>query len=146
MNAESFRITPLAVGASLRATDSLQDNKSRFMAEIERLKAIVDLTEHDGHVLFLLDELLSGTNSHDRGIGALGLLRSLIDRKTIGLVTTHDLALTKMEQDLYPYAVNVHLEDKLIDGRLEFDYRLQQGVVTHSNALELMRAVGLKLN
>ncbi len=146
VSARSLRVAPLAVGASLRASDSLQDNKSRFMAEIERLKAIVDLTEHNRHVLFLLDELLSGTNSHDRGIGALGLIRNLLDRNTIGLVTTHDLALTKMEQDLNPYAANVHLEDKLVEGQLEFDYRLQQGVVTHSNALELMRAVGLKLN
>jgi hypothetical protein len=136
-------LTPLQTGASLRAIDSLQDNRSRFLAEITRLREIVELTKNGSPVLFLLDELLSGTNSHDRRIGAAGLIRGLLDRAAIGLMTTHDLALAQIEQDVGPLAANVHFEDQMRDGRMEFDYRLKPGVVTHSNALELMRAVGL---
>jgi DNA mismatch repair ATPase MutS len=96
-------------------------------------------------VLFLLDELLSGTNSHDRAIGARGVLLGLLDRGALGMVTTHDLALTAIAEQEGARAANWHLEDTLIDGKLEFDYRLKPGVVRRSNALELMRAVGLEV-
>ena len=94
-------------------------------------------------VLFLLDELLSGTNSHDRLDGARGILRGLLDRTAIGLATTHDLALTAMVEGLGDRAANVHFEDRLEEGKIVFDYRLRPGVVEKSNALDLMRAVGL---
>jgi DNA mismatch repair ATPase MutS len=91
--------------------------------------------------------LLSGTNSHDRRIGAEALVRGLVARGAIGLVTTHDLALAKIadmsEDALAGKAINVHFEDYLEGGQIRFDYRLRPGVVTRSNALELMRAVGL---
>jgi DNA mismatch repair ATPase MutS len=93
----------------------------------------------------LLDELLSGTNSHDRRIGAAGVVDGLLRGESIGLLTTHDLALTEIDHDLGSLAVNVHFEDKIEDGRVEFDYRLRPGIVTHSNALELMRAIGLEI-
>ncbi|MBM4187739.1 MAG: DNA mismatch repair protein MutS [Gemmatimonadetes bacterium] len=134
---------PLAIGASLVLRDSLLEGRSRFYAEVLRLREIAGLAGRGQPVLFLLDELLSGTNSHDRAIGAKGLLLGLVDRGAIGLVTTHDLALTAIAEELGPRGLNVHLEDRLIEGRLRFDYRLKPGVVTRSNALELMRAVGL---
>ena len=93
--------------------------------------------------MFLLDELLSGTNSNDRRIGASGLVKGLLEGNTIGLLTTHDLALAEIASDLKGAAANVHFEDRIVDGKMEFDYQLRPGVVTHSNALELMRAVGL---
>ncbi|HEY3937668.1 MAG TPA: hypothetical protein VGL97_09570 [Bryobacteraceae bacterium] len=143
--AKHLRVSRLHIGASIRTTDSLQDNRSRFFAEITRIRQIVDLMRDDSAVLFLLDELLSGTNSHDRRIGASGVIRGLLRGRTIGLITTHDLALAQLEQDLGALAANVHFEDHMEQGRMEFDYRLQPGVVTHSNALELMRAVGLEI-
>jgi DNA mismatch repair ATPase MutS len=94
-------------------------------------------------VLFLLDELLHGTNSHDRALGSLGLIRALLQRGGIGLVTTHDLSLTRLAVELAPAAANVHFEDRLEAGELIFDYRMREGIVTRSNALDLMRAVGL---
>jgi DNA mismatch repair ATPase MutS len=94
-------------------------------------------------VIFLLDELLSGTNSHDRRIGATAIVKALVERGSIGFITTHDLALAQIEQDLGLAAKNVHFDDQMIGDRIEFDYRLREGVVIHSNALELMRAVGL---
>ena len=143
--AEQLRLSPLRLGASLRVVDSLQDNRSRFMAEITRLRQIVALASEGAPLLFLLDELLSGTNSHDRRIGASAIVRGLVEQGAIGLLTTHDLALAELEHDLQPNAKNVHFEDSLINGQIEFDYRLRPGIVLRSNALELMRAVGLKV-
>ena len=140
-----LRISPLRTGASIRIVDSLQEGKSRFYAEITRIRQIVDLASGDRQVLFLLDEVLSGTNSHDRRIGASAVVRGLVDRGAIGLITTHDLALADLENDLGGRAVNVHFEDHVENGRIEFDYRLRPGVVSRSNALELMRAVGLQV-
>jgi fatty acid desaturase len=94
-------------------------------------------------VLFLFDELLAGTNSHDRLAGATGILRELLERGAIGLATTHDLALTTMVDGLGERAINVHFEDKFEQGTLTFDYQLKPGVVRTSNAIALMRAVGL---
>lgn len=138
-----MRVSRVAIGASLRASDSLADNRSRFYAEIERLRDIVNLAREGRPTLFLLDELLSGTNSHDRRIGAEALVRGLVERGAIGMVTTHDLALARIDDTLGPRARNVHFEDHLEGGEIRFDYVVRDGVVTRSNALELMRAVGL---
>ncbi len=138
-----LNISPLRIGASMSTHDSLADNRSRFYAEISRLRDVVELA-HAGHpTLFLLDELLSGTNSHDRRIGAEAVVRGLVERGAIGLVSTHDLALAEIVSTLGGRAANVHFEDHLEGGEIRFDYRLREGVVTRSNALELMRAVGL---
>jgi DNA mismatch repair ATPase MutS len=145
VRAERLRISPLAIGATLRVQDSLQAGQSRFYAEITRVRAIVSLTAGELPVLFLLDELLSGTNSHDREHGAEAIVRGLLDRHAIGLVTTHDLALSAIADRLAPRAENVHFADVLDGGTLAFDYRMRPGVVQTSNALALMRAVGLEV-
>ncbi len=138
-----MRVSLLYIGASMRTMDSLVDHRSRFYAEIERLRDIVDLARAGRPTLFLLDELLSGTNSHDRRIGAQALIRGLVERGAIGLLTTHDLALADIVETLPGQARNVHFEDHLEGGEIRFDYHLRDGIVTRSNALELMRAVGL---
>src|SRR5271154_7425609 len=111
-----LRISRLYIGASMRANDSVIDNKSRFYAEIERLRDIVNLARAGLPTLFLLDELLSGTNSHDRRIGAEALVRGLVERGAIGLITTHDLALADIADGLGARAANVHFEDQIADG------------------------------
>jgi len=143
VRARSLRLTPLCVGASIRINDSLQEGSSRFYAEITRLRRIFDLAAGDPPLLFLLDELLQGTNSKDRRVGAEGVVRALLDRKAIGLVSTHDLALTEMDGPLRGHVQNVHFEDSFVDGRMIFDYKLRSGIVTKSNGLELMRSIGL---
>jgi hypothetical protein len=143
VRAAALALTPLAIGATLHVHDSLQAGRSRFFAEISRIRSIVDLCERQPEPLFLLDELFQGTNSHDRKIGAEALLLDLIDRGAIGLTTTHDLALTAIAGQSGGRAVNVHFEDQLKDGELIFDYRMKPGPVMHSNALALMKAVGL---
>jgi hypothetical protein len=145
VRAARLRISPLSLGASIRVQDSLQDGRSRFYAEITRLREIVALTSGPRPVLFLLDELLSGTNSHDRQIGAAAIVQALIDHGALGLITTHDLALANIADNLAGRGVNVHFADTLLNGELHFDYRLQPGVVERSNALDLMRSVGLEV-
>ena len=140
---ESLRLSPMQIAASIRITDSLQQGASHFFAEIQRLRMVVDLTEGAWPVLFLLDEVLHGTNSHDRRIGAEAVIRGLIDRGALGIVTTHDLALARIEETAQRSIVNVHFEDQFEDDQMHFDYRLRPGVVTRSNALELMRSIGL---
>lgn len=142
--ARSLRIAPVAVGASIRIHDSLQENASRFYAEILRIRQVLELARR-GPLLFLLDEVLAGTNSHDRRIGAEAIVRSLVERGAVGMVSTHDLALAKIADELAPKAANVHFEDHLEEGRVVFDYRMRPGVVTKSNALELMRSVGIEV-
>jgi hypothetical protein len=145
VRARRLKISPLTLGASIRVQDSLQDGRSRFYAEITRLREIVALTNGLSPVLFLLDELLSGTNSHDRETGASAIVRALIDRGAMGMITTHDLALAHIADSLPGRAANVHFADTLEKGELHFDYRLQPGVVERSNALDLMRSVGLEV-
>ncbi|HLY17384.1 MAG TPA: hypothetical protein VKR61_09170, partial [Bryobacteraceae bacterium] len=124
VRATRLRISPLALGASIRLLDSLQGGTSRFYAEIKRLHQIMELTGGPATVLFLLDELLHGTNSHDRRIGAEAIVRGLVQRGAMGLVTTHDLALAHVAEALAPRAANVHFEDQFENGRMTFDYRL----------------------
>ena len=143
VRAQSLRLSPLALGATLRIQDSLQEGRSRFYAEVTRIRELVDAANRRVPLLFLLDELFHGTNSHDRLVGAAGVLRSLLDQGAIGLITTHDLALTTIADELAPRAVNVHFEEWFEGGEMRFDYRLKPGPVQRSNALALMRAVGL---
>jgi MutS domain V len=139
--ATHLQLTPLQVGASIRVNDSLYEGSSRFYAEITRLR---QLFEPSGlPLLFLLDELLQGTNSTDRRIGAQGVVRALLDRGAIGLISTHDLALTDGTELRHGALKNVHFQDELDDGKLTFDFKLRDGVVTKSNGIELMRAIGL---
>ena len=155
VRARRLVMSPLAIGATLRIQDSLQAGRSRFFAEITRIGQIVRLTERETlpdqtpaaptPVLFLLDELLSGTNSHDRLQGATGILSGLVERGAIGLATTHDLALTGIVGRLDGRAANVHFDDRFEHGVLTFDYTLKPGVVQSSNAIALMRAVGLNV-
>jgi hypothetical protein len=145
VRASRLRITPLAVGATLRIQDSLQAGRSRFYAEITRVRQLVDRARGALPLLFLFDELFNGTNSHDRCIGAESVVRGLLDLGAIGLVTTHDLALAQIAVKLAPQVANVHFEDRLEDGKMLFDYRMRPGVVQHSNALALMRAIGLEV-
>ena len=143
VRAKRLKMSPVILATSIRVHDSLLEGSSLFYAVISRLKGIVERTGGTIPLLFLIDEILPGTNSHDRRVGAEGIIRRLLDRGAVGLVTTHDLALTDIVAQLGSVALNVHFEDRLEAGRMTFDYQLRPGVVRRSNALELMRLVGL---
>ena len=145
VRAAALRMTELAIGTRIRSADSLQEGRSNFYTEILHIKRAFALLGKEKAVLFLFDELLDGTNSHDRRIGAEKLLRTLVEARAIGMVTTHDLALTEIGAAIGAVVNNVHFEDQVEHGKMKFDYRLRDGVVTKSNAIELMRIVGLEV-
>jgi hypothetical protein len=143
VRAKRLVLSPLQVAASICILDSLSGGVSRFYAEIQRVKAIVDLAQSGPPVLFLLDELLSGTNSHDRLVGTRFVLETLVQRRAIGVVSTHDLALAAIPESMSGRAFNAHFADHVEGDALVFDYRIRPGVVQTSNALKLMRAIGI---
>ena len=146
VRAKSLRLTPLQIGTRIRSTDSLQEGRSTFYTEILHIRRIFDVLSDAGPpLLFLFDELLEGTNSKDRRIGAESLLRALLKHHAIGIVTTHDLALTEIAAALGNVLRNMHFEDQVENGKMQFDYKLRDGVVAKSNALELMRLIGLEM-
>ncbi len=140
-----LRLGPLRVAASIQVADSLQGGRSRFYAEILRLRSICALARTEPPVLFLLDELLAGTNSHDRLAGATGVVKSLLEAGALGMLSTHDLALTQLGPELQRVVRNAHFEDRIEAGGLRFDYTLREGIITRSNGVELMRLIGLKV-
>jgi hypothetical protein len=155
VRAKSLKLSRMALGTRIRSTDSLQEGRSNFYTEILRIRQVFEHLSSGPPVLFLFDELLEGTNSKDRRIGAHGLLCALIapergvaeraERGAIGIVTTHDLALTEITHAVGGVARNAHFQDFVQDGEMRFDYTLRDGVVEKSNALELMRLIGLKV-
>jgi hypothetical protein len=156
VRAKSLRLSPLQVGTRIHSSDSLQEGRSTFFAEILHIRRVFDLattkSRDDGAtdqepraLLFLFDELLEGTNSKDRRIGAERLIQGLLQRSAIGIVTTHDLALTEITAAVGDVIRNVHFEDQIDGNEMRFDYRLREGVVTKSNAIALMRIIGLDM-
>ncbi len=143
VRARRLVLSPLSLGASIQVVDSLRAGTSRFYAEITRLHEIQEIANGSSRVLFLLDEILHGTNSHDRRIGAEAVLVGFLDRGGIGLITTHDLALAKIADGMDGKAENIHFEDQFVDGKIGFDFRIRPGIVKKSNALQLMRSIGI---
>jgi hypothetical protein len=145
VRATRLKLSPLVVGATLRVQDSLQQGRSRFYAEVLRVRRLLELARGTPPLLYLLDELFQGTNSDDRRTGSEGVLRRLLDAGAVGLVTTHDLALTELAGPLGSRTFNVHFAERFEDGEMLFDYRMKPGVVRSRNGLALMRAVGIEV-
>jgi hypothetical protein len=144
--AESLRISELQVLTSMRVRDSLELGVSHFYAEVKRIKAILDAAAAaGGQALFLLDEILWGTNTRERQIAAREVLRLLLNTGASGAVSTHDLSLASLEQELGAHVRNYHFKDQLVDGRMTFDYRLRDGVLDNTNALRVLRQVGIDI-
>ncbi|MEZ4260976.1 MAG: DNA mismatch repair protein MutS [Polyangiaceae bacterium] len=145
--AKRMRIGPLRVATSMRVSDSLEEGTSRFYAELKKLKLVLDMArDGGGPVLFLLDEILHGTNTRERLIGARALVRELVALGALGAVSTHDLALAELEAELASHgkhAANVHFQEQVEGEVMTFDYKLRPGVVQSTNALRLMKIVGL---
>ncbi len=153
VRARALCCMPFDVRTSMRIRDDLHAGVSHFFAELRRLKEVVDAANDEAKtgarpVLFLLDEILHGTNSRERALGAEAIIRHLTERRACGAVSTHDLALGRLEAELHGRVRNVHFEEQVRVGEdgvetMSFDYRLRRGVVASSNALRLMRIVGL---
>jgi DNA mismatch repair ATPase MutS len=144
--AKRLSLAECRVHSSMRIKDSLDEGVSHFYAELSRLKAVVDAVDAGERVLFLLDEVLHGTNSRERIIGARAVVTKLVDAGAIGAVSSHDLGLAGLPEETGGRVVNVHFQELVRDEKMVFDYRLKPGVVTSSNALRLMRLVGIAVD
>jgi hypothetical protein len=144
VRAHRLRLSQMTAGATLRLQDSLLEGRSRFYAEVTRVRQLLDLSQ-TRPLLFLLDELFSGTNSADRRQGAEAVLRCFLPAGAVGLLTTHDLALTQLAELLGPQVANVHFADEFRDGEITFDYTMRPGVVRTGNGVALMRALGIEV-
>jgi hypothetical protein len=145
VTARRLRVPYVRLRASMRAEDSLQRGASYFHAELGKLRMVVDDAGGEPPILFLLDELLRGTNARARHVGARAVLRHLLDRRATGFVATHDVALSELEQEEPERVENVHFTDVMIDGEMTFDYTLRPGPVRTSNALRLLRMAGIEV-
>lgn len=143
--AAELRMSRLVVRTSLKISDSLARGVSHFYAEVARLKAVVDATSGELPVLFLLDEVLHGTNSSERQVGARWVLGELLQKGAIGAVSTHDAALCELSPDLMGRVRQCHFRESVENSQMTFDYRLRPGPVQGGNALRLMRLVGLEV-
>lgn len=144
--AKRFAVSQARLCTSMRTIDSLQKGASYFYAELERIEALLAAVDESLPVIFLLDELLRGTNAEAREVGARALLRYLLDRGATGVVATHDRSLTALAEELPQQISNAHMTETTVDGEMRFDYRLRPGPAEGGNALALLRRIGLPLN
>jgi len=145
VRARDARLSVFEVCASIAIKDSMQDGKSKFMSEVERLCESISVAQAGRPVLFLIDEMLSGTNSRDRRIAAGALIGALVARGAVGALSTHDLALTEIGEDPLLRGVNVHMESATPEQPLAFDYRVKTGIAQQTNALAIVRMMGIAI-
>jgi Mrp family chromosome partitioning ATPase len=138
------RVSGLRVCASLSMADSLLDGKSKFLAEVERLRDAIQVAQEGCPVLFLIDEILSGTNSRDRRVAAEAVLEELVAAGAVGALSTHDLSLTEIGERVELRGQNVHMESESRDDPLVFDYRVKPGISRQTNALAIVRMLGIQ--
>jgi hypothetical protein len=141
--ATRFELGKVRLATSLRIRDSLEEGVSHFYAELQKLKAVLDATTEPLPVLFLLDEILHGTNSRERQIGARWILAELLQRGALGAISTHDMELCRLPPEQMSHVQLVHLREDVKGQEMTFDYRLRAGPVSEGNALRLMRRIGL---
>lgn len=144
--ASSADFSEVQLFTSMRTQDNLAESVSSFYAELQRIRSLLDLVENPGQkpILYLLDEILKGTNSADRHTGGKSLALQLMDSQSSGIISTHDLDLGKSLSD-HPAVRNLHFSSELVDGKLHFDYLLKQGICKSFNASDLMKSMGIKI-
>jgi hypothetical protein len=143
--AKELKVSRVMVVSSMRVTDNLEENISTFYAELKKLEMILQRVRAHERVFLLLDEILRGTNSQDRHAGARALIRQFLSEKAVGILATHDLALTDMEKEYKNQVLNYHFDVQVQDDELFFDYKLKPGICTSMNASLLMRKIGIEV-
>jgi DNA mismatch repair ATPase MutS len=147
VNADQLETRFYRLFSVIQVTDSLTDGISYFYAEVQRLKALLDAMEldHNLQVFFLIDEIFRGTNNRERQIGSRAFVNSLVGGQGVGLISTHDLELVIIADEL-PDVVNYHFQEEVTEGRMNFDYKLRPGPSQTTNALQIMRMEGLPVD
>jgi DNA mismatch repair ATPase MutS len=141
--ADRFEFFPYAVHVSMRISDSLQDSESFFYAELKRLHEIILQLEAGKKTFVILDEILRGTNSNDKHNGTIGLIRKLVAARACGIIATHDLTVSRLQEESDGYISNKCFESEIINDELIFDYKLKDGVCTKLSASFLMKKMGI---
>jgi len=143
--ASKFTVTNCQLYSYMRIADNLEEQTSSFYAELKRLKQLIDITKSGQKLFFLLDEVLRGTNSLDRQIGSIALVRQLVRQQVSGIIATHDLSLGKLEEELPQNVSNSHFDVQIDNDNMSFDYKLYQGICTSLNASILMKKIGIEV-
>lgn len=143
--ASEMTVSPVKVISSMRIADNLEENISTFYAELKKLEFIIQRVRAHEKVFLLLDEILRGTNSQDRHAGAKALIKQFLAENAVGILATHDLALTDTEKDYPDQVLNYHFDVEVQSEELYFDYKLKPGICTSMNASLLMRKIGIRL-
>ena len=143
--ARALRLSPLSLRTVMRVDDSLARGVSHFYAELQRLKETVDASRITPPLCYLLDEILHGTNTRERELGARLVVRTLCQRGSTGVVSTHDLSLATLADETQGAVHNVHFTEIVEGERMRFDFKLRPGPVQTTNALRLMKQVGMDL-
>ena len=141
--AEELTVYPAALVTSLRTSDSLARNESYFFAELKRLKMIIDRLKSGEQLFVVLDEILKGTNSADKQKGSMALVRQFISCGTCGIIATHDLVLGTLADEFPGFVHNYRFEGEITGDRLDFSYRLREGIARNMNATFLMEKMGI---
>jgi hypothetical protein len=144
--ADAFEVGTVRVLTGMRVKDSLERGVSYFYAEVQRIKLLLSSArEAHGRALFLLDEILLGTNARERQVASREILRLLLQTGAIGAVATHDLTLSTLAEARALQVKNAHFEDQISEGKMTFDYRLRDGIVQGTNALRVLREAGIEV-
>jgi DNA mismatch repair ATPase MutS len=139
-----MEISRLQVFTSMRTQDSLEESVSSFYAELQRLKQLLETVAQGVPVFFLLDEILKGTNSHDRHQGAASLVKQLSQLNAMGLVSTHDLELGQLATHMTNIK-NYSFDSTIENDEILFDYKLHEGICQSFNASKLMEKMGIAI-
>ncbi|MEP6466543.1 MAG: hypothetical protein ABJB05_09560 [Parafilimonas sp.] len=143
--AKSFTVSVAALMSSMRIEDNLAENTSTFYAELKKLKSIIDAVNEEKKTFILLDEILRGTNSLDRHTGSKALIEQLIRKNAIAIIATHDIELSKLENEFLNAIKNYHFDVQVNNEKLFFDYKLKDGICTSMNASVLMKQIGIEM-
>jgi DNA mismatch repair ATPase MutS len=141
--ASGMKFLPVRLFTSMRTTDSLMNNESYFYAELKRLKLLKVRIENGESILFILDEILKGTNSADKSMGSKLFLKKLAELNATGLIATHDTSLGEMEREFPAGVLNKCFEIEIDGDRIKFDYILRDGITRKMNAALLMKQMGI---
>lgn len=142
--AKFMELSPIQLFTSMRTQDNLEEHVSSFYAELQRIQSLLQLVDKEKPVLYMLDEILKGTNSQDRHIGAVALAKQLAKTNSFGLISTHDLALGELANSM-PSVDNYSFNSEIKGDEIIFPYTLEKGVCRSFNASKLMEKIGIQI-
>jgi len=143
--AAAMKASHLPIYSKMQVTDDLTQGVSTYYAELTRIKMVIDAARSGESIIYLLDEIFKGTNSKDRILGTEAIIRMLSDLPSLGMLTTHDLELAALADENPRLIKNYHFDDQIDNDKISFDYKLKTGVSTSTNAIALMKMVGINV-